>query len=169
MLGWIQELKLSTIIHAVLGVALVLALAWGARVNHLRGQARAETVQLQKDFDAYVVKVRAANAEATAKQKAAIEQKEKENVEKARAADGRYADLREQYAAAVLRAKAASARDRGGPAPGAQAVGADVPEEAATAPQLCISDEDAAKVGDLAAYAQAAHEWAMSLEEAPGR
>jgi uncharacterized protein YdbL (DUF1318 family) len=149
---------------------LALALAWVARIDHLRAHWKSAYEAEHKAYGIFRAEIIDKSAEALAAQKAVNAAKEKHYEEVASQADTRYADLNSRYRSAVLRLQAGS----GGSAASspAQGSGAGVSSQATGSPELsgglCISDADALKVADLAAYARSSYEWAATINVAIG-
>lgn len=146
-------------------IAILLALAIFLRVDHLRATYKARWQAVSTEYAAFKVAIIDKTAQALAAQKAVNQAKEAEYQEKAREADQNLDDLRARLRSTLVRqGGGGSASLSAGSA--AQGNGAGVPESlpapAGIAEGPVPIDPDTL-VG-LAAYAIAAHNWAISLE-----
>ena len=148
------------------GGALLIALAVTALLLHVaRSERDAAIAGRAADRAAYVAAQETARSNALA----AAAKKDAENAKKADNADARYADLSAQYRAISLRyAAAQSATGRANlPASPKGTESADRPGGLAVIPSgnILIPQADALICADNTARLQAAHEWAVSLNE----
>lgn len=144
---------------------LALALIWGLRVDHLRATYKARWQAVSTEYAAFKTAIIDKTAEALAAQRAVNQAKEAEYQEKAREADQSLDDLRARLRSTLVRqGGGGSASLSAGSA--AQGNGAGVPESlpapAGIAEGPVPIDPDT--LAGLAAYAIAAHNWAISLE-----
>ena len=149
-----------------IGGALLIALAVTALLLHAaRSERDAAIAGRAADRAAYVAAQETARSNALA----AAAKKDAENVKKADDADARYADLSAQYRTIGLRyAAAQSAAGRANlPATAEGTESANGPSGPAVVPSgdILIPQADALICADNTARLQAAHEWAVSLNE----
>ena len=152
--------------HWKLIVAALLLAAIGIqqlRVTGLKSSLSAEKAGRIADQEGY----RRAQAEAEVNALAAKIKKEAEDAKKADAADARFADLSQQYRAAVLRYQAAqrAAGSADLPQPTQGAASGDGPGGPAVIPQgaILIPQADALVCADNTARLEAVRDWALGL------
>lgn len=150
----------------LLGVGLILLLIVQTfRLQNTQAALEAERAGRTADRSEY----RRAQAEATANALADARKKEAEDAKKANAADVRYADLSQQYRAAVLRYQAAQGTARQADLPSAteSPASGDGPGGPALVPQgsILIPQEDALVCATNTARLEAVREWAIGLQQ----
>jgi hypothetical protein len=135
------------------------------RLSATEGTLSAEKAGRRADRASY----EKAQAQAAAEALSAKLRKDAENAQKAEQADSRYADLSQQYRAAVLRYQAAQRQASGIDLPSAteSAESSDEPGGGAVIPvgSILIPENDAFICGTNTARLQAIREWAMSLDQ----
>lgn len=136
------------------------------RLSATQGALSAEKAGRQADLATY----EKAQAQATSAALSAKLKKDAENAQKAEQADSRYADLSQQYRAAVLRHQAAQRQASGTDLPSLSesAESGDGPGGSPVIPlgNILIPENDAFVCATNTARLQAAREWALSLETA---
>lgn len=131
-----------------------------SKVERCAKDLQAEKLKLEE----FKIDVAANSLIAAANQKMATVAKEREYEQKATQSDQRFDALRRDYNARLVRLKEASGRSSTAIS-GAESIGATVSENASGSSGICISEQDAFRVSELSAYAQAAHEWAITLDD----
>ena len=133
------------------------------RLSATEGALSAERAGRQADRATY----EKAQAQATAEALSAKLKKDAENAQKAEQADSRYADLSQQYRAAVLRYQAAQRQASGTDLPSAteSAESGDGPGGSPVLPvgSILIPENDAFVCGENTARLQAVREWAAKM------
>lgn len=148
-------------------VPFACALAWGLRVDGLRGSYKVKWQDVSAEYAAFKVAIIDKTAEALAAQRAVNAAREADYEEKAHEADQEVAGLRGDLRTAVLRY--ATAHPGGGGACAAtegrdSRISESAAAQAGPTQTLMITLDDALIVADLYAYAAQAHDWATSLE-----
>jgi len=139
---------------ALLAALLVTRTTLASRTSQLQA-VRTEYALFKRD-------VTSAATQALAAQKAINAAKQKEYADAAVSADANFDALRIRFAEQLRRqAAGGDSRAPASPAPGDRS---GVPQAAPTSAGILVSPDDAARIADLAAYATAAHQWALSLE-----
>lgn len=144
---------------------LLLLIIQTFRLTATEGALSAEKAGRQADLATY----EKAQAQATADALSAKLKKDAENAQKAEQADARYADLSQQYRAAVLRYQAAQRETVGAdlPQPSEAAESGDRSGGGAILPvgSILIPENDAFICATSTARLQAVREWALSFDK----
>lgn len=141
----------------------IIGLAIALFVTRHTLEARTERLRLVLiDYGLFKKAVEVKAAEALAAQMAVNKAKEQQYVTAAIETQSDYNDLRTRYSE-QLRRNQANKRARSGASATAEIVDTGVSEDATAMPELILSGEDALKLPDLQAYADACHAWAKKL------
>lgn len=151
---------------AILAALMALALLWW-RADSLRAGYKADLANVRQEYALFRKEVTLKAGEALAAQKAVNIAQEQEWKDKADAADGSIDDLRARLRTALLRPQGSGGSASSPAGSAAQGDDPGLPQEVpAAAPVDRRSVQvDADVLAGLAAYAIAAHDWALSLGE----